>query len=789
MTRARTGINRLAAAVAGIAAAAFAPCSHADDAQALFDRLAPSVVTVLAYDEAGAAAGQGSGVALGGGRIVSNCHVVRDAARLEVQAAQQRHAARWTRADSSRDLCVLEAEGFAGPPVRIRPLAGLAVGEPVHAIGNPLGFGLAVSSGLVTRLAEIDGERVILSSAAQSPGSSGGGLFDAQGRLVGISTGVLSAGQQLNIALPADWVAQLASRGIAPPAVPPLPEPEPRWVDEGFAMQEAGAWQRLQAHALAWRAAQPTAARASLFLAAALFNQDEVAQAEAALREALRQDDHMAHAWHYLGLVLHQAGRQAEAEQAMDRALALLPASSGVYLARGRWRLDAGQPAQALPLAERAVAIAPEEPQHWLLLGAVRQALGQPDEAIRAYRAGLSLNERDEAARNQLARLLAGRGQDAAAHRTLAEHAGRTTDARTLIAVGLADYDRQRYVPAEDAFRRAIAAAPDMAEGWEKLGHVLVKMQRDDEAAEALDRALQLDPNRVEARIERSNLHGRRGDLRAALADARRATELAPQEPRTWRGLAFHSTAAQDPRTAIAAYRRIDDMGRATVADLATLGDLLSRSGDASGALAVFTKAEALDPRDAGLMVNISAFHGRAGDRAKARQYIDRALAIDPRHAVALSSLGYLQLLGGTTDEAVKTLERAVAIDPSLSNSWINLGHAYLRARNAGRAIAALDKALALTPNAFDAHIYIAQAYLATRDGAKADAHAQKVLAKLPDMVPALGLALLGQLMDGRADEALATYRRLQARDPLAARRFREQAIGVGLAGAAGLPP
>ena len=62
-------------------------------------------------------------------------------------------------------------------------------------------------------------------------------------------------------------------------------------------------------------------------------------------------------------------------------------------------------------------------------------------------------------------------------------------------------------------------------------------------------------------------------------------TELAPEEPRAWRTLAIHSTAAQDLRTAAAAYRRVDTLGKAGVDDLADLGDLLDKLGDRNGAL------------------------------------------------------------------------------------------------------------------------------------------------------------------------------------------------------------
>jgi tetratricopeptide (TPR) repeat protein len=784
--------RRLAAtACLCLVAIVLAPDGRADEAgpaQEIFRKASPSVVTVIAYDDAGSVMGQGSGVVLGPGLVASNCHVVREAARLEVLAAPARHPARWTQADRSRDLCLLEAAGIAGPPAEIRPLAGLRVGERVHAIGNPLGFGLSASSGLIAGFVEIGGERVILSSAAQSPGSSGGGLFDSEGRLVGITTSVLSAGQNLNIALPAEWIGELSARGVAPDPLSPLPAPEPRWVDEGFAMQIAEAWPQLERHALAWREAQPTAAHASLFLVAALHNQGRTAEAQSAVREALQRDDRFAHAWHYLGVILHKQGKRAEAEQAMTRALELLPASPGVPAERARWLLEDGDAAQALPQAERAVALEPENHRNWMLLGEARSRLGRADEAIRAYRAAIGLNERDEDARNQLARLLAGSGAADAAHRALVDRAGSRADAQTWIAVGVADSERQRYAIAENAFRKATEAAPDLAAAWGKLGRVLVRMQRDDEAAPALERALQLDPDLVEALSDRSNLRGRRGELRGAIDDARRLTELAPENADSWRQYAFHSLAAQDPRTALDAYRRIDALGQAGVTDLAALGDLLGKAGDRSGAQEVFSRAEAKEPRHPGLLVNLAGFHGRAGELEKAGQYLERALAVEPRNATATNSLGYLQLLRGAPGDAVKTLERAVLLDPQLAGAWINLGHAQLRNRNLGRAIPALEKAIELAPNALDAHLYIAQAYLATREGAKALKHAETVLARQPDLAPALAVATIAYLVEGRDDAAALAFGRLRSRDPQAAERLRAQALAGGLPGARGLP-
>jgi tetratricopeptide (TPR) repeat protein len=771
-----------------LCALALPAAGQGDDAQAVFAKVAPAVVTVVAHDESGAVAGQGSGVAVAAERVATNCHVVRDAHRLTVQHAGGERAAQWTRADRSRDLCLLDVAGLAAAPARIRPLAELAVGERVHAVGNPLGFGLSVASGLISHFAEIGGERVILTSAPQSPGSSGGGLFDDEGRLVGLSTSVLTAGQNINVALPAEWIDALGERGVAPAPRPVAPGPEPRWIGDANALMTAAAWPQLEAHALAWRTAQPTSALANVLLAMALDLQDRTQDAERALREALRLDERNANAWSRLARILRRADRHDEAERALARALEIHPDFSEAHADRAAWLLEDGRAEQALPYIERALASDPHTLQYWQLLGSIRHALGQPDEARRAYQAALVLNERDEKSRNALVQLLAKSGRDDEAHRALARAAGRTTDARTWLAMGITDFNQQRYVTAEDAFRKATEAAPDEAEGWEKLGMTLARTLRDQEAGPALERALELDPGLFEARIERANLRARRGDLKGAVADAQRATELAPADPRAWRLHAVHSVAAQDLRAAIASYRRVEALGKAGVDDYADLGDLLGKVGDKIGAQAIFAKAEQIDPRHARMLVNQAGFHGRNGRLDKAQEYLERALEVEPRNAHALSSKGYVQLLRGQAAEAVATLQRAVVLDPQLANGWINLGHAYLRSRDVGRAIPALEKALALAPQALDAHLYIAQSYLAARQNAKALHHAESVLARQPDLPAALGIVTLAHLLEGRSDAAAASYGRLRARNAQAAQRLKAQAIAGGLPAARDFP-
>ena len=92
----------------------------------------------------------------------------------------------------------------------------MAVGQNVFAIGNPKGLELTMSAGLVSSLRRnAEGQLVLIqTSAAISGGSSGGGLFDDQGRLIGLTTigSVSGDAQNLNFAIPSQWVSELAQR-------------------------------------------------------------------------------------------------------------------------------------------------------------------------------------------------------------------------------------------------------------------------------------------------------------------------------------------------------------------------------------------------------------------------------------------------------------------------------------------------------------------------------------------------------------------------------------------------
>jgi serine protease Do len=132
------------------------------------------------------------------GYIVTNLHVVREATEIVVRLEDQREfPARVVGSDPPTDLALLKIEARELPVVRFGDSDGLAVGEPVMAIGNPFGLEHTVTTGVVSAKERFLGagpyDDFIQTDASINPGNSGGPLVDARGALVGINTAIFAA--------------------------------------------------------------------------------------------------------------------------------------------------------------------------------------------------------------------------------------------------------------------------------------------------------------------------------------------------------------------------------------------------------------------------------------------------------------------------------------------------------------------------------------------------------------------------------------------------------------------
>ena len=207
---------RLRVAATALALALAATSAQALTAAEVFERASGSVWRVVTYDQDNLPLAQGSAVVVGEERLVTNCHVLRRAKRVVVRRDKQSLPAQLAQWDVQRDVCALEAKGLVAPAVALGDSAQVQVGQNAFAIGNPKGLDLTMSAGLVSSLRRNEAAQLVLiqTSAAISGGSSGGGLFDDQGALIGLTTigSVGADAQNLNFAVPVEWIKELPQR-------------------------------------------------------------------------------------------------------------------------------------------------------------------------------------------------------------------------------------------------------------------------------------------------------------------------------------------------------------------------------------------------------------------------------------------------------------------------------------------------------------------------------------------------------------------------------------------------
>ena len=207
--------------------------SAGEDAQALtpgevYDQVRPSTVTVLGEDAEGYSVGTGV-IFTEDGYILTNYHVIDGCSACQVWITDEYgvdsvYDALLVGGDADQDLAVLKIDAQGLTPAEFGVSDELSVGDPVYAIGNPLGLELrsTFTDGIVSavnRDVDVDGVimTLIQTNAALNSGNSGGPLINQYGQVVGINTIKIMSGyatlEGLGFAIPTSlaqrWVNEL----------------------------------------------------------------------------------------------------------------------------------------------------------------------------------------------------------------------------------------------------------------------------------------------------------------------------------------------------------------------------------------------------------------------------------------------------------------------------------------------------------------------------------------------------------------------------------------------------
>src|SRR5262249_10300780 len=150
----------------------------------------------------------GSAVAISEYELLTNCHVVDENPKVRIGRDTKEQSAHVISMNVTADRCVLRTDTKLPNWVTVRPYEDIKVGERAITIGTPQGLELTAAEGIVSSKRVYNQSRVIQTSAPISQGSSGGGLFDARGHLLGITTFYFCRGQNLNFAVAAEEYRQ-----------------------------------------------------------------------------------------------------------------------------------------------------------------------------------------------------------------------------------------------------------------------------------------------------------------------------------------------------------------------------------------------------------------------------------------------------------------------------------------------------------------------------------------------------------------------------------------------------
>jgi S1-C subfamily serine protease len=314
----------------------------------LVKRVKPAVVAIATYDSQGEALMTGSGFFLRPGQVVTNLHVIRGAQRSEIKTLDGKGkvfpVAGILAVDEEGDLALLSIE--MPPDSAWRPRSSELArelpdeGEQILVIGNPLKLEGSVTDGIVSAVREVPNVgKIIQITAPISHGNSGSPVFNMKGQVVGVVTVKVTNGQNINLAIGADRVAQLRPGQLR--SVASLPA-------KGKASDVAESSYRTGLDSL-W-----------------LGNYDN---AIGYFESAANRNPKRADAWVQVGYCKVKQGKSEEAIRAYQHALELKPNAEEIHNKLGDAYYYAGRMSEAIASYTRAASLKPDNAEAHYNLG------------------------------------------------------------------------------------------------------------------------------------------------------------------------------------------------------------------------------------------------------------------------------------------------------------------------------------------------------------------------------------------------------------------------------------
>ena len=312
----------------------------------VFDKVKDSVVTIQSLDSRGTLQNQGSGVLISPDTVATSCRIVEGGASYQAGRGKRLVPAVLYGEDGDTDICLLTARGVPGIPANTGNSKGLKTWNQVFAVGVPFGSEPSLSEGAVVKLRG-GPPSLIQITAIISPDMSGGGLFDTEGRLVGLTTPYKDGEQTLNLAMPVEWIGEV--RGGGNPAKGRRGEVE--WLKHAVVLENSGDWEELHGWGLEWSKNMLSSADALYILGIASRNRKRHNEAVDAFRRSLDMAPQNAAAWYNLGITYSGLKLHDEAIESYRQALGIEPDFTDAWVSLGVTYTMTGNPTAAMEAA------------------------------------------------------------------------------------------------------------------------------------------------------------------------------------------------------------------------------------------------------------------------------------------------------------------------------------------------------------------------------------------------------------------------------------------------------
>jgi tetratricopeptide (TPR) repeat protein len=507
-----------------------------------------------------------SGVVVGQSEVVAPCNGIPEEGSIRIRSGGVTREGRVTQRDILRNLCQLEVSGLNLRPVQIVAVNTARTGQRVYAISNALGMGVAVSAGVVSALRTSSKGALLQFTAPVAPGSDGGGLFNESGQLVGIIRYQRLDGQNVNFAVPAEWLTQIATRAASQTALGTA-------TDIAGKLARASRWDDLAEHARTRLAVARDDVEAWRWLALSAEKRNQHQDARNAHNEILRlePDDYesiLGRGWAQFRLGDHAAAlnaaqaaltirredarpwmlaayaqialkRQQDVRKSVEAAVAADPWNANAQALMGMWAADTGDYAAAAAAFRMQSKLQPDNVAAWIQLANAYINLNRHDRALDAAERALSVDSNSGDALILKGRTLIGIGRKSEGIKTL-EGAVRLKFPHPEWAwywLASAYYDVKLYPEAIAAYQEAVRIEPKFVLARQWLAATLENCGRFDDALAEIDQVAKDDPKLPWIGRRRAAIHMVQGLDAKAMIEYEQSLTLDARQPRVWRAL------------------------------------------------------------------------------------------------------------------------------------------------------------------------------------------------------------------------------------------------------------